>query len=1114
MLRQRTLVFSLAILLVLVAGPLSALVQPEESPLRSKTFQSSELYIGSLYLSEAQLAEQAKAAPFGDLESLGVPDGAGFLDPRSGRWGTLLPSTPMIAGVGNSLQATPNTSIGEAARQAYLGWLADHSEDLGIDMAELGQPKVTVHRDGALIQIHTPRSVGGVLVRDSFLHAVINHGNLVLFGAIKWGDVTTAPVPIVAAGSAADVVASHLGSLSRDVAWQKSQLVFVPTAQGHDPRTVPVGQGYSYRLAWNFFGVSDGGGEWEALVDAHDGTMLNFADRLSYAADPLFGASSTREVQGGVLPVTNDGSDPEGIEHTFPTPFTNIEAGADSFISNSGGNLLACVEGSVESNLDGPYITIQDNCGAVSESTAGAVLDFGMNAGTDCATPPGASGGNTRSSRSAFYEINRYMEIGRSYLPDNSFLQDDLTVEVNIASNCNATSGATLRFFTSGGGCSNTGEIAGVFDHEWGHSMDRGDATPGVSSPGEGIADIYAAIRLNDSCIGFNFVPGGACGGYGDPCVGSPPCSGVRDIDWANRASGVPHDIDFIDPVCGSGGSTPCGGSTHCEGSVYAESVWDLWKRDLTAAPFSMDDLTAQTLVTRLTFEGSGGVTNWFNCVDGASTGDGCNSDGGYLNYLAADDDDGDLNNGTPHMDAIFDAFDRHQIACPTPTVTTAGCTDRPTTAPTLMATPIDRGADLSWTAVADAVEYQVYRTEGVFGCDFGKKLVATTTDLSYVDDELNNGTEYYYSVVAVGVGGDSCISPASSCTTVTPAAGANLAAIDNSAAYTINSGDGDAFLDSCETATMTLDVDNIGSGTLTNVRVDSVTSPSHPPVDDTISNAGVFAASLAPCATAQASFDFAAVGISAGDTLTLEIHFTADELAGQTRMTTVDITALEGDLQNFPTITFDFEGGDVEGWETTEGTFAPSTSEGGANASSWAQNSSSLLNLQCDRVRSPLFVPAANTTMEMFTNYVIEDFDGQWWDRANVSTIDATGTRSVVTPDGGRGYDTLSPDAYGGCNTGEHGWAGTSAGTTWGSSTFSAAALGSGGLSGDLTQIEVVYSTDEAAVERGFAFDQVTLTNIDLEVEDTQPNCATFDGIFLDGFETGDTSRWSNTIP
>src|SRR5690606_28756276 len=231
----------------------------------------------------------------------------------------------------------------------------------------------------------------------------------------------------------------------------------------------------------------------------------------------------------------------------------------------------------------------------------------------------------------------------------------------------------TVNFYRSGGGCANTGEIAAVFDHEWGHGMDANDATPGVSRPGEGIADLYAIYRLNDSSVGRNFRPGVNCDGFGDLCL---DCTGVRETDWAKHASGEPHDVAWIlSPTSGPGGgcgapgipgSTPCGGGTHCEGHVVSESGWDLVHRDLQGfegSDFDYDLNTALELGTRLAYEGSGGVTSWYQCVtDGTG---GCNSDSGYLNFLAADDDNGDLTDGTPHMTALFAAFDRHQIACP-----------------------------------------------------------------------------------------------------------------------------------------------------------------------------------------------------------------------------------------------------------------------------------------------------------------------------------------------------------------------------------------------------------------------------------------------------------------
>ncbi len=41
---------------------------------------------------------------------------------------------------------------------------------------------------------------------------------------------------------------------------------------------------------------------------------------------------------------------------------------------------------------------------------------------------------------------------------------------MNRENSCNAYwNGSTVNFYREGSGCGNTGEIAAVFDHEWGH---------------------------------------------------------------------------------------------------------------------------------------------------------------------------------------------------------------------------------------------------------------------------------------------------------------------------------------------------------------------------------------------------------------------------------------------------------------------------------------------------------------------------------------------------------------------------------------------------------------------------------------------------------------------
>lgn len=78
---------------------------------------------------------------------------------------------------------------------------------------------------------------------------------------------------------------------------------------------------------------------------------------------------------------------------------------------------------------------------------------------------------------------------------------------------------------------------------------------------------------------------------------------------------------------------------------------------------------TALEITTRLTAAAAGNLANWYTCTQGAG---GCAQVTGYMLFLAADDDNGNLADGTPHMQAIFNAFDRHGIACATLLLRTA----------------------------------------------------------------------------------------------------------------------------------------------------------------------------------------------------------------------------------------------------------------------------------------------------------------------------------------------------------------------------------------------------------------------------------------------------------
>ena len=80
---------------------------------------------------------------------------------------------------------------------ALRAYLQAHQQELKVDLNELtSTPRVAIYDKGNLIFVYVPRVVGGIPVRDNSIGAAINHGNLILLGLQKWGDVDVAPTRV------------------------------------------------------------------------------------------------------------------------------------------------------------------------------------------------------------------------------------------------------------------------------------------------------------------------------------------------------------------------------------------------------------------------------------------------------------------------------------------------------------------------------------------------------------------------------------------------------------------------------------------------------------------------------------------------------------------------------------------------------------------------------------------------------------------------------------------------------------------------------------------------------------------------------------------------------
>ena len=819
LIRRAAPLAALASLLTLSAAEAVA-PRKGESALEAKQKSRAELWLAKRNVPLARVVERLpNRAAWDAFTAARAVDGAPFavfIDPVSGTATNITRSVPLIpgSGAGNSVSLQSlGRRLGRDVKRVDAAAVADvtlaHAREqqglLGIDAAQLGAARASrVTPD--LWQVSIPQQYRGVPVRDGHLVAAIGHGNLVLIGVGGWGNVSLPDVtPSLAADTAVAAGFAYAdGRTAEDEVLGAPVLEIVGMAGPalKDEGRLAVASGYAHRLVWTFvFRRRPAIERWEVMVDATNGEVVSFQDVNRYAK---------RHVTGGVYPLTNTEVCPDptacGVMQTgSPMPFADTGYPAPNDFSNSAG-VFDFTGGSGATTLAGRFFTVQGP-GPLSEGSVGGSIFLNGTNGQHDLESSGSSAGDTASARTAFYELNKIAEMARGWLPDNEFLTGDpLETFVNDNEVCNAfyTPGPmpfppfpggppSIHFFRSGAlpghpeiSCRNTGEIASVMDHEWGHWLDDHDVNQRGSA--EAYGDVAALYRTQTSCLGpgFTETSNEGCGQSPDgtgpnadlatfgPRHCSTQCSGVREADWARHVPATPDDV--LGFVCTACMGNPHGDllvDGHCLAAPPDQAAWDFVTRDLAAPPFNLNSQSAFVVGNKLFYQGSGLTFGWFTFGHGLcdEPADGCSAEDAYMGWLTADDDNGNLNDGTPHMTALFNAFNRHGIACAQPAPVNSGCASGPSVGPTVSVAAGHYQAALSWNPVPNATRYWVFRSEGHAGCNYGKALIAEVTGTSYVDTEVAAQRPYRYNVVAAGAQ-SACFGKVSNCATVTPTAG------------------------------------------------------------------------------------------------------------------------------------------------------------------------------------------------------------------------------------------------------------------------------------------------------------------------------------------------------
>jgi hypothetical protein len=577
----------------------------------------------------------------------------------------LLPGRGRTAsrGPGGRTRALTLDDVERAAR-AFLG---RHPGLLRVDPGalRLDRARSLAIDEGRVWLLELQQVHEGVPVEGAAVFFRINNGNIVQVGADRVADVTAAVEARVAREEAFSALLQRAGAQAAEAvhASDAGSLRFLPVLpEGEEPGrgyAGPAGRGYEHLLVWQFsFRLAGQDTAYVARVDAHTGAVVQVQD-LSRDADAL--------VQGGIYPRTNTDA-----AVWRPFPYLYVENPTRKVTTVSG--LYDYTGGAASASLAGRHVTVSDGCGASGRSVfAPGHIDFGSSLGTDCTTPGVGGAGNTHAARNAFYHLTSLNREVAPYLPYNKWLAGAVAAEVNRSgTHCNAFwTGSAVRTFKGGGGCSNGGEIAGLLAHEWSHALDQnaGGTAPDFAS-GEAAGDTGAMLYTRESCVAPNLQPGVNCFN----CVA---CTGVRDPgDFAafggSRPIARPSNIAvtggidcdrFACPFTGFEGVM--GYQAHCESQIASSANWDLavllrWTKGEEQGWAQMERIWYGSLTTgKSAYRLAGGG----RCNPAAAV-DGCAATNWYTVYLAVDDDNGNLADGTPNLCLIWAAFDAHGIAC------------------------------------------------------------------------------------------------------------------------------------------------------------------------------------------------------------------------------------------------------------------------------------------------------------------------------------------------------------------------------------------------------------------------------------------------------------------
>ena len=434
------------------------------------------------------------------------------------------------------------------------------------------------------------------------------NGEVMMFGLDMYDNITVSTTPAISAAAIEAYAAAGFTIPVEDVEVMPAlKILPIPGSAGLEFKLV-------YEVQVHTMGYDNIPGNYYSLVDANTGFVYYRRNMVHACGEYLMTANMQidAEITDNPLVATVN----RGL------PYLRVEIDGDFYYTDENGYLsLNFITTPTPATIDlrGLYARVSQGTGATNIES----IDITVFPGDNLIQFDDESG-SVPSEVSTYYWQNVVHDKMKDYFPTFTDLDIDqlIRVERNDGS-CNAFyDGSSTNFYQAGGGCPSTGLFNDVVMHEYGHGINY-DLYAGLGDPGgmgngamhEGYSDIWGIVVTNNPILGQGFLTG--AGTY------------VRRYDMDPKV--YPEDLV---------------GQVHADGEIIAGAWWDV-NVEFGGDLVSMTDIWMETHNAT---------------VDGPDGSEGEIYRDVLLEALIADDDNGDLTDGTPNDDVITAGFCIHGI--------------------------------------------------------------------------------------------------------------------------------------------------------------------------------------------------------------------------------------------------------------------------------------------------------------------------------------------------------------------------------------------------------------------------------------------------------------------